>query len=75
MLQIWIICFCFTERFNQELNNWNVSNVTNMGYMFCGAESINQELNNWNISNLKNMGYMYGMFVNSSLTTYPEWYK
>ena len=31
--------------FNQQLNNWNVSNVTDMAYMFMHANSFNQPLN------------------------------
>jgi surface protein len=30
--------------FNQPLNKWNVSNVTNMWMMFNGATSFNQPL-------------------------------
>ena len=37
--------------FNQPLNNWNVSNVTDMWCMFRHATSFNQPLNNWNVSN------------------------
>ena len=36
--------------FNQPLNKWNVSKVTNMEAMFYGAESFNQPLNKWNVS-------------------------
>ena len=39
--------------FNQPLNNWDVSNVTNMWSMFKNASSFNQPLNNWNVSNEK----------------------
>ena len=34
-----------------SLDNWDVSNVTNMVFMFWGAESFNQPLNNWDLSN------------------------
>ena len=39
----------FTEArsFNQPLNNWNVSKVTDMERMFRGATSFDQPLNNW----------------------------
>ena len=40
--------------FNQPLNDWNVSNVTDMGSMFHEASSFNQSPNtsgnNWNVS-------------------------
>jgi len=32
------------ESFNQPLNDWNVSNVTNMNFMFQNARSFNQPL-------------------------------
>ena len=43
--------FCSANSFNQPLNNWNVSKVTDMEIMFAGATSFNQPLNNWNVSN------------------------
>ena len=42
-----------------EINNWDVSNVTNMNHMFHYAESFNQPLNNWNVSKVT---IMHGMF-------------
>ena len=45
--------------FNQSLNNWNVSNVTNMNYMFKEAINFNQDINNWNISNVTDMSRMF----------------
>ena len=52
------------ESFNQPLNSWNVSNVTNMRHMFRGAESFNQPLNSWNVSNVNNRR---GMFTGATL--------
>ena len=45
--------------FNQPLNNWDVSNVTNMTKMFSGARSFNQPLNKWNVSNVTRMAWMF----------------
>ena len=45
--------------FNQDLSNWDVSNVQNMNGMFSGCTSFNQPLNNWDVSNVQNM---IGMF-------------
>jgi len=42
--------FYEARSFNQPLNKWNVSKVTNMEEMFYRAESFNQPLNNWNVS-------------------------
>ena len=47
---------------NQPLNNWDVSNVTDMGGMFMYASSFNQPLNKWNVSKVK---YMYDMFYDA----------
>ena len=51
--------FCNASSFNQPLNNWDVSNVTDMSYMFEGATSFNQPLNNWNVSNVEDMSCMF----------------
>ena len=45
--------------FNQDISNWDVSNVKNMGGMFSGATSFNQPIGNWNVSKV---GSMIGMF-------------
>ena len=45
--------------FNQPLNNWNVSNVTDMGHMFQEATSFNQPINKWNVSNDEYGRYVY----------------
>ena len=41
--------------FNQPLNKWDVSNVTDMDAMFAFASSFNQPLNDWNVSNVHDM--------------------
>ena len=48
--------------FDQDLSNWNVSNVINMESMFRGASNFNQSLNNWDVSNVTDMS---GMFMNA----------
>ena len=35
--------------FNQPINSWDVSNVTNMSYMFYNAARFNQPLNDWDV--------------------------
>jgi len=44
---------------NQELNNWDVSNVTDMSRMF-SESSINQDIGNWDVSNVTDMSFMFG---------------
>ena len=61
--------------FNQPLNNWDVSNVTNMWYMFLDATSFNQPLNKWNVSN--DVTYMRRMFDGADSFNQPlhaPWY-
>ena len=45
--------------FNQPLNNWDVSNVTDMGRMFAYAYSFNQPLNDWDVSNVRDVEKMF----------------
>merc|ERR1711918_82967 len=45
--------------FNQDISQWNVSNVTDMRHMFFGASSFNQDISQWNVSNVTNMRRMF----------------
>ena len=42
-----------------KIENWDVSNVTNMSSLFANAHSFNQPLNKWNVSNVRYMGGMF----------------
>ena len=42
-----------------EIEDWDVSNVTDMEKMFRAAGSFNQPLNNWNVSKVTNMAEMF----------------
>lgn len=53
--------------FNDDISNWDVSNVTDMSEMFYGT-SFNQSLSNWDVSNVNNMSYM---FYNAYLFNQP----
>ena len=46
--------FSWAKNFNQPLNNWNVSKVTNMREMFYEAKAFNQNISNWNTKNVAN---------------------
>ena len=46
--------FMNAKLFNQDISNWDVSNVTNIGGMFCKS-SFNQDISKWNLSNMTNM--------------------
>ena len=45
--------------FNQNISNWNVSNVKYMNYMFNDAISFNQNISNWNITNNTDVNNMF----------------
>ena len=45
--------------FNQAVGVWNVSNVTDMGYMFEDNAAFNQPLNAWDVSKVTNMEEMF----------------
>ena len=46
--------FYGSKLFNQPLNNWDVSNVTDMSFMFYDCESFNQDISKWDVSNIEN---------------------
>ena len=48
-----------TTAFNQPLNSWDVSSVTNMNGTFYYATAFNQPLNSWDVSAVTNMIYMF----------------
>ena len=56
------LMFYYATSFNEPIDHWDVSNITNMDRVF-GGTSLNQDLNGWNVSNVTNM---YGLFVNAS---------
>lgn len=52
--------FTRAEAFNQDIGNWDVSNVTVMRNMFGAAKAFNQDICNSDVSNVTNM---YAMFA------------
>ena len=42
-----------------EIFRWNVSSVTDMGYMFYGATSFNGDVSNWDVSNVTDMSGIF----------------
>jgi surface protein len=51
--------FSKATSFNQNISNWNTSNVTNMSNMFNGASSFNQDIGNWNTTKVTDMSAMF----------------
>ena len=56
--------FQYAEKFNQPLNNWDVSNVVSMYSMFYEAKSFNQPLDNWDVSRVEDMRCMFSVAKN-----------
>ena len=50
------------NKFNGDISNWNVSNVTNMEGMFEKSE-FNKDISIWNVSNVTNMKDMFNESV------------
>ena len=45
--------FCSCKSFNQNISNWDVSNVDDMCAMFFNCKSFNCDISNWDVSNVK----------------------
>ena len=45
--------------FNQDLDTWDVSKVTDMSSVFKGASSFNGNIRDWNVSKVTDMKYMF----------------
>ena len=45
--------------FFEGIEDWDVSNVTDMSYMFCYARNFNADISGWNVSKVKNMRGMF----------------
>ena len=71
--------------FNQDLSNWDVSNVTNMEEMFAGGKDIGRDgrgieidsvgdLSKWDVSKVTNMEAMfYGYYTDISSLRISNW--
>ncbi len=45
--------------FFEGIEDWDVSNVTDMSYMFCYARNFNADISKWNVSKVKTMRGMF----------------
>jgi len=50
---------CASLGSNGSMDKWDVSSVTNMGYMFQGATSFDQPIGKWDMLRVTNMSYMF----------------
>jgi surface protein len=61
-----------TTSFNQDINNWDVSKVTDMRAMFKNAAVFNQPLGTWDVSKVTSMFQMF-MGANSFNQPIGDW--
>lgn len=61
-------CSAFNQDINTNIQNagqpdeyvaWDVSEITQMGFLFQGASSFNQNIGDWDVSSVGNMSYMF----------------
>lgn len=48
-----------SSNFNQDVTNWNTSNITSMTYLFSYMTSFNQDIGNWDVSKVTNFSNMF----------------
>ena len=66
--------FSNAEKFNADIKDWDVSNVTSMAYMFFYAEAFNKDLNQWDVRNVtKHDGFdlVSGLVDSTKLPSFP----
>ena len=51
--------FCSGSSEYGDINDWDVSLITDMSFMFENCINFNQPLNNWDVSNVTNMLHMF----------------
>jgi len=44
---------------NEDIGDWNVSNVTNMDSLFAHTRAFNKDISNWDVSSVTNMHAMF----------------
>ncbi len=47
-----------------KMNEWDVSSITDMGFMFSGALNFNQNISSWDVSSVTDMGFMFSGALN-----------
>jgi surface protein len=65
--------FSYAEAFNQDIGNWDVSNVTDMSGMFDVASSFNQDLTNWCVSKIDKEPFEFSTESGLSPENHPVW--
>ena len=49
----------YNSRFNGDISNWDVSQVTDMSHMFAWAAAFNGDISTWNVARVTDMGNMF----------------
>lgn len=52
--------FAMATNFNQDLTDWDTTNITNMSSTFAWAVSFNGDIGSWNTQNVTSMREMFG---------------
>ena len=62
----------YSSKFNGDISDWDVSNVTNMYAMFVYSK-FNGDISDWDVSNVTDMRYIFrdSLLENNP----PKWYK
>ena len=73
-----MVFFYNVDKFNQPLNNWNVSNVTGMGNMFYDAKVFYQDISSWCVTKITSLppSFAYGVPAipfTTKTTFHPKW--
>ena len=66
--------FEHTDEFNQDIGDWDVSNVTNMEWMFASATAFNQDISRWDVRGVTNMSNMLGNNTPDFSQNLGAWY-
>jgi len=53
----------YHSRFNGDISNWDVSQVTDMSYMFAWTTAFNGDISTWNVARVTDM---HGMFARAA---------
>ena len=51
--------FAFSDNFNGDISNWDVSSVIDMQYMFYRATAFNSDISRWDVSSVTNMTSLF----------------
>ena len=62
------------SKFDGDISNWDVSNVTSMAAMFAYSE-FTGDISKWDVSKVTNMREMFNSSKLKKLNKLPNWYK